>query len=116
MHQKYPQWYNPWFGASREWQNDVVASIVYMIQHVYININVDKNDIISLLAGQDSEDCMDTPSTFNIRDSYVFKSQSHNPDTPTYMEASSGENMEEYVKAIDNEIQNLMRSDTWEIC
>ena len=56
---------------------------------------------------------MDTPLTFNIRDSYVLKSQSHNPDTPTYMEASSGENTEEYVKAIDHEIQSMMRRDTW---
>ena len=27
-----PQRYNPVFGAAREWNNDAVASIVYMIQ------------------------------------------------------------------------------------
>ena len=26
-----PQWYDQVFGASREWKNDAVASIVYMI-------------------------------------------------------------------------------------
>ena len=31
------------------------------------------------------------------------------------MEALSGENSEEYFKAMDDEIQNLIRRDTWEI-
>ena len=31
------------------------------------------------------------------------------------MEALSGENTDEYFKAIDDEIQSLMRRDTWEI-
>ena len=31
------------------------------------------------------------------------------------MEALSGENPEEYFKAMDDEIQSLMRRDTWEI-
>ena len=47
--------------------------------------------------------------------SYVLKSQSHDPDTPKYMEALSGENTGEYFKAMDNYIQSLMRRDTWEI-
>ena len=55
---------------------------------------------------------MDTPSTFHMRESYAFKTQSHDPDTPTYMEALSGENSEEYFNEMDNEIQSLMRRDT----
>ena len=47
-----------------------------------------------------------------MRESYVLKSQSHDPDTPTYMEPFSGENSEEYFKAMDDEIQSLMRRDT----
>ena len=31
------------------------------------------------------------------------------------MEALSGENPEEYFKAMDDEIQSLMKRDTWEI-
>ena len=31
------------------------------------------------------------------------------------MEALSGENWEEYFKAMDDEIQSLMRRETWEI-
>ena len=58
---------------------------------------------------------MDAPSTFHIRESYTLKTQSHDPDNPTYMEALSGENSEEYFKEMDDEIQSIMRRDTWEI-
>ena len=40
----YPQRYNPRFGAAREWRNDAVASIVYMIQDGNLNSNVDTDD------------------------------------------------------------------------
>ena len=49
------------------------------------------------------------------RESYAIKTQSHDPDTPTYMEALSGENSEEYFKTMDDKIRNLMRMDTWKI-
>ena len=45
-----PQWYNPGFGAAIDWKNGAVVSIVYMIQDRYLNINVDTDDILSLLA------------------------------------------------------------------
>ena len=54
------------------------------------------------MAEWDTEDFMDKPSTFHIRESYVLKTQSHDPDTPTYMEALSGEKLEEYFKAMDD--------------
>ena len=52
------------------------------------------DDILSLLAEWDTEYCMDTPSTFYMRETYAIKTQIHDPDTPTYMEALSGENLE----------------------
>ena len=58
---------------------------------------------------------MDTPSTFHIRESYAFKYQSHDTDTTTYMEALSGEKSGEYFNTMYDEIQSLMRRDTWEI-
>ena len=58
---------------------------------------------------------MYTPSNFHTRESYVLKCQIHDPDTPTYMEAPSGENADEYYKAMDDGNKSLMRSDTWEI-
>ena len=50
-----------------------------------------------------------------MRESNALKTQSHDSDTPTYMEALSGENTDEYFKAMDDENQSLTRSDTWEI-
>ena len=50
-----------------------------------------------------------------MRESYVIKTQSYDPDTPTYMEALSGEDSEEYFKAMNDEIQSLMRRYTWGI-
>ena len=58
---KSPQRYNPGLGAARECKNDIVASIVYMIQDRDLNSNVDTYDILSLLSEWDSEDCMYTP-------------------------------------------------------
>ena len=62
-----PQRYNPVFGAAREWKNDDVASILYMIQDRDINSNVDMDDILSLLSEWSAEYCMYTPSTFHKR-------------------------------------------------
>ena len=80
-----------------------------MIQDRDFDINVDTDDILLLLAEWDAEDCMYTPSTFHIRESYALKTQIHDPDTPTYMEALSGENSEEYFNSTDDEIHRIMR-------
>ena len=69
-----------------------------MIQYRDYDSNVDTDDILSLLAEWDAE-----------REYYAIKTHSHDPDTPTYMEALSGENSEEYFKAMDDEILSLMR-------
>ena len=47
---KYPQQYNPGFGAARGWKKKDVASIVYMIQDGDLNRNIYMDDILSLLA------------------------------------------------------------------
>ena len=62
-----PQRYNPGFGAAREWNNENVASILYMIQDGGFYRNVDTDDILSLMAEWDAEDFMDTPSTFHMK-------------------------------------------------
>ena len=66
-----------------------------MIQDRGVNSNVDMDEILSLLDEGDAEYCMDTPSTFHMIESYVLKAQSHDLDTPTYMEALLGEYLEE---------------------
>ena len=51
----FPLRFNPGFGAAREWKNDAVVSIVYMIQDKGFDSNVDTDDILSLLAEWDAE-------------------------------------------------------------
>ena len=46
----FPRRFKPGFGAAREWKNNAVASIVYMIQDRDFDSNVDTDDILSLLA------------------------------------------------------------------
>ena len=62
-----PRQYNPVFGTAREWKNDAVSSIVYIIQDRDFDGNVDTDEILSLLAEWDAEDCMDNPSEFHMR-------------------------------------------------
>ena len=86
-----------------------------MIQDRNLNRNVDTNNILSLLSEWDAEYCMDTPSKFHMIESYVLKNQGHDPYNPTHMEALSGENSEEYFKAINDESLSLIRRNIWEI-
>ena len=50
-----------------------------------------------------------------MREYFDLKDIIHGTDTPTYMEALSGEHADEYHKAIYNEIHSLIRSDTWKV-
>ena len=40
------QWYDLGFGVAREWKNDYVASVLYMIQDGDLNGNVNEQGII----------------------------------------------------------------------
>ena len=64
-----------------------------MIQDRDFDRNVDTDDIILLLAEWDEKSCMDTPSTFYMRESYSIKTKSHDTDTTMNMEAISDENL-----------------------
>ena len=66
----FPHRYYPGFCSAREWKNEDVASIVYMIQYRGLNSNVDTDDIRLLLAGWDAEVFMDVPSTFQMKESF----------------------------------------------
>ena len=50
-----------------------------------------------------------------MRESYVVKYQIHDTDTSMYMGELSGENADEYYRAMYDEIQSFMRRDTLEI-
>ena len=58
--------------------------------------------------------CLHRVSTLehHMRESYYIKSWTHDPDSPMYMEDLSGENAEEYFKAMDDEIQSILIRDT----
>ena len=112
---KYPQQYYLGCGDARECNNYDVSSIVYMIHYGGLNRNVDTYDILSLLDEWDAEYFMDDPSTFHMREYYVLKSQSHDIDNLTYVEALSCECAFGYYKAMDEKIQSLIRRDTWDI-
>ena len=90
---KYTQRYDPGFGAARQWKRDAVASLAYIIRGEDFNCNVATDKILQLLVECYAEYFMDEPSTFHMRKYYAIKSQSHDPDTPTYMEELSGEHM-----------------------
>ena len=62
-YQKYLQRYEPGLGSAREWNNDAVESMVYMIQDGDFNITVDTDGILLLLDEWYKEYCMDTPLT-----------------------------------------------------
>ena len=47
---KYPQRFDPVLGSAREWNSDNVAISVYIIQSGYCDINININQILSLLA------------------------------------------------------------------
>ena len=49
-----PQRYNPGFWSAREWKNEAIAIIVFIIQDKGINSNVDTYDILSLMAEWDA--------------------------------------------------------------
>ena len=91
-----PNRYDPGFGAAREWKSDDVASIVYMIQDEDYNRNLYTYDTLSLMAEWYVEYCMDAPSRFHMRESYVLKSKGNNSDTQTNINVLSGEHTSAY--------------------
>ena len=86
-----------------------------MIQYGDLNSNVHTDDILLLLDEKDAEYCINAPSMLHMVEYYFLKSQSHDPDNPTYMEALLGKNLEEYFKEMDDEIKSRMRRKTWDI-
>ena len=50
------------------------------------DINVDTGEIQPLMSGWYTEDCMDDPYILHMIKSYSIKYQSHDPDTPNYID------------------------------
>ena len=58
---KYPQSYYSGFRAAREWNNCTIASKFYMIQYGDLDRNVDRDEMLPLMAEWDAEDYVDEP-------------------------------------------------------
>ena len=58
---KSPQPYEPGVEATKQWKNDDVAIIFYMIQDWYLNSNVYTDEILSLLSEWDAKYFMNAP-------------------------------------------------------
>ena len=69
-----------------------------MVPHGYYNRNVDMDIILSIMSECDAKYFMDVSTTIPIRKSYFIKSHIHDPATPTYLEALSGQHVDEYYK------------------
>ena len=55
---KYPQKFDPVYGATRSFNSDDIASLLYIIHYGNYDRNTDMDKILYLLAGWDVEDCM----------------------------------------------------------
>ena len=86
-----------------------------MIQDGDLDRSVYTYDTLSLLVECDAEDCMNAQYMFHMREYYVLKYQRYDPDTPMYMEALSSGHGYEYYKVMDDEIQSLVKRNTWDI-
>ena len=86
-----------------------------MTKYVDYYINEDTYKIILLLYDCDAEDCMDVPSTLNMRESYGIKYQTQYPDTTMCMELLLGEHADEYCKLLYHDIHIIIRRDTCEV-
>ena len=64
-----------------------------MIRNEDYDINIDTDEILYLMGAWDVEDCMDSTPSFRISESSSLRYQSNYPDTPTYMEALSGDHL-----------------------
>ena len=53
--------------------------------------------------------------TMNYQQATLAAKERYDPDTPSYMEAMSGDNAEDYWVTMKREIDSLVRCQTWNI-
>ena len=85
-----------------------------MVRYVGHDSNIYIGEILFQISVWYSEYLMYDPSTLHIRESYSLKSKNQYPDTPIYMEVLIGEHADEYYKAVNDEVQSLIRRYIWE--
>ena len=97
------------FASARQWKNNEVLYLAQTMANLTISIS-SQTKLNSLLTDIDAE----TTATNYSPASYAAKPK-HDPDTPSYVEAMSGEQSEDYWRAMQEEISALVKRNTWEI-
>ena len=110
---KAPKLYNPGnFGAAKDWISDQVAMLATSFEENSFTL-ADWSEMLCTLSDVDSDYCMKYPKGYDsVNVGYLAKHKS-DPDTPTYIEAMSGEHAMGYFNDMKNEITNLVKRNTW---
>jgi hypothetical protein len=114
---KAPTQYDPGIGSAWEWKSNHVANLTTTLEKG-VWTACDWADITDYLEEQDAEHAMTAPCmgqepTFTAN--AAKKRKAHDPDTPNYFEAMSGDSALKYYKAMQEEITNLEKRKTWEV-
>ena len=96
--------------TTRTWQNNEMGMLCECVDSHPKLSPADKVKIQALLAEFDS-----AAMEHNYRPSALSGKKANDPDTPTYREAIFGEHGEEYWTAMKNEIEALVKRQTWDI-
>ena len=114
---KKPAMYNPGnFEAAKDWVSDQSILIASYLSENRSWKEADWDEILGLLVELDQVKSFNKPPTTRITEAFALLSKKHyDPDTPNYWQAMSGENAEEYQKAMKEEIDSLVKRKTWSI-
>jgi hypothetical protein len=97
------QWKN------NEWKNTNVLNLAEHMSELKWTDN-DMKEISALLADHDAEE-----TAMNYQPAAFTAKKRYDPDTPSYMEAMSGDNAEDYWVTMKGEIDSLVKRQTWDI-
>ena len=101
------------FGPASKWQGDQVQAMTAAMEGSCF-MDEDWSEIQAMLVGIDSDQSFLFPKTYQLSD-MVLAAIKHDPDTPSLMEALSGENAHQFKKAMTKEIEALKARKTWTI-
>lgn len=122
---KPPTHFQPGWGSARAWKSDQVAALALTLEQGLQDekplktegqepfMSDDWNEIISCLAEMDMELSLKRPRVDHALDVSLKAKTAHDPDSPSFTEAITGEYADEYWKAMDEEVRNLEKRGTW---
>ena len=102
------------FGPASKWKSDSVASLAACIETVKLSSG-DLFELMTMLYDLDEDEPFVTPKASILNESYSYLAQGQDPDVPVYWDALTGDEAEEWFKAMDTEIQSLVECGTWDV-